>query len=62
MNSKMIKGVFAGLIDFNSMSDVTYLGNSDFTVTSYGGPEADTSLTPLIRQEGGISYLCNSTD
>ena len=74
MNSKMIKSAFAGLvlsvsslanaglIDFNSMSDVAYLGNSDFTVTSYGGPEADTSLTPLIRQEGGISYLCNSTD
>ena len=74
MNSKMIKSSFAGLvlsvsslanaglIDFNSMSDVAYLGNSDFTVTSYGGPEADTSLTPLIRQEGGISYLCNSTD
>lgn len=52
----------AGLIDFNSMSDGLYSGNSDFTVTSYGGSESDSSITPLIRQWGGISFLCNSTD
>jgi hypothetical protein len=48
----------AGLIDFSSMADGVYSGNSDFTVTTYGGPESDASLIPLIR--GG--FLCNSTD
>jgi|TARA_R100001377_G_scaffold41722_4_gene23525 hypothetical protein len=52
----------AGLIDFNSMSEGIYSGNSDFTVTSYGGPESDASLTPIIRNQAGTTYLCNSTE
>jgi len=52
----------AGLIDFNSMSEGVFSGNSDFTVTSYGGPESDASLTPIIRNQAGTTYLCNSTE
>jgi len=74
MNIKMLKAAVAGLvlsvsgfanaglIDFNSMSEGVYSGNPDFTVTAYGGPESDASLTPIIREYASSTYLCNSTD
>lgn len=70
MKLKMIKAVViasifavngfanAALIDFSSMVNGVYSGNSDFSVTTYGGPESDASLTPVINN----GRLCNSSD
>lgn len=70
MKNKLLKGLVAslaliasgianaGFIDFNLMPDGTFSGNGDFDVTTYGGPESDASLIPIIRN----GYLCNSSD
>ena len=50
---------FATLVDFNiHPNQANYAGNSDFTVTTYGGPETDINLNPHIH--GG--QLVNSSD
>jgi hypothetical protein len=49
----------AGIIDFSTMGNqANYSGNSDFSVTAYGGPETDISLFPHIYS----GRLVNSTD
>lgn len=49
----------ATLVDFSTMpNQANYTGNGDFTVTTYGGPETDASLSPHIS--GG--RLVNSSD
>ena len=49
----------ATLVDFSGMPvQANYSGNSDFTVTTYGGPETDVNLFPHL--DG--SYLVNSSD
>ncbi len=45
-------------VDFSTFTQANYSGNSDFTVTSYGGPETDVNLNPHVV--GG--RLVNSTD
>lgn len=56
----LLSGVVnATLIDFSTMSNqANYTGNGDFTVTTYGGPETDASVSPHIY--GG--RLVNSSD
>ncbi len=49
----------AAIIDFNTMpNQANYSGNSDFTVTTYGGPETDVNLHPHIYS----GQLVNSSD
>lgn len=47
------------VVDFSTMPDqANYSGNSDFSVTTYGGPETDLSLNPHIS----AGWLVNSSD
>jgi len=49
----------AAIIDFSTMpNQANYPGNSDFTVTTYGGPETDVNLHPHIYS----GRLVNSSD
>ena len=49
----------ATIIDFSTMANqANYSGNSDFSVTTYGGPETDVNLSPHIY----AGRLVNSSD